>query len=153
MSTMSLHHLPSLEHLAKTFSEISRVLKPGGGLYLADFTHLKSEKSIHYFAHQHEERQPRLFTIDYLNSLRAAFYLQDLQRLVTQHLAKYGELHAMSPMPFMMAIKSPQRDAGNERLRGELQAICQGLPPLQRTDFEDMRRLFKFGGLRSTLLS
>ena len=54
MSTVALHHLPTLGHLDAAFSEAARILKPGGGLYLVDFGHLKSEKSIQYFAHQYE---------------------------------------------------------------------------------------------------
>ena len=33
-STVALHHLPSEDHLDQTFSEVARVLKPAGGLYL-----------------------------------------------------------------------------------------------------------------------
>jgi ubiquinone/menaquinone biosynthesis C-methylase UbiE len=32
--------------IKQTFSEVARVLKPEGGLYLVDFGHLKSERSI-----------------------------------------------------------------------------------------------------------
>ena len=44
ISTMALHHLPTLRHLQATFAEIARILKPNGGLYLVDFGHLKSER-------------------------------------------------------------------------------------------------------------
>ena len=43
-STVALHHLPDVDHLQRTFAEVARVLRPGGGLYLVDFGHLKSEK-------------------------------------------------------------------------------------------------------------
>jgi len=73
MSTMALHHLPDEDCLNRTFAEAARVLKPDGGLYLADFGRLKRNDSIDYFAHQYVDRQPPLFTQDYFNSLHAAF--------------------------------------------------------------------------------
>src|SRR5690606_28242381 len=42
MSTMVLHHLPTLDHLRKCFKEVARILKPGGAVYLTDFGRLKS---------------------------------------------------------------------------------------------------------------
>lgn len=77
ISTLVLHHLPDIDALDRTFSEVKRILKPGGGLYLADLGHLKSDESIKDFAKQYADRQPELFTLDYLNSLRAAFYPAD----------------------------------------------------------------------------
>ncbi|MCA9182894.1 MAG: class I SAM-dependent methyltransferase, partial [Planctomycetales bacterium] len=81
MSTVVLHHLPDVQALEKVFAEVKRVLKPGGGLYLVDFGHLKSEKSIEYFAYQYADRQAELFTCDYLYSLRAAFQKDDFRWL------------------------------------------------------------------------
>ena len=49
ISTVALHHLPDIGTLEKTFSEIRRVLKPNGGVYIVDFGHLKSEKVHPYF--------------------------------------------------------------------------------------------------------
>ena len=52
MSTMALHHLPDVEALNQTYREACRILKQGGGVYLADFGRLKRKDSIDYFAHQ-----------------------------------------------------------------------------------------------------
>ena len=152
VSTMSLHHLPDVEHLEATFAEIRRILKPSGGLYLADFAHLKSEKSIHFVANQHHNRQPALFTVDYLNSLRAAFYLKDLQRLTADYLASYGRLFAMYPVPLMVAIKSPIRSGNKSHLTQELQNLREKLPAPEKANLRDMLKLFSMGGLRSDLL-
>ena len=59
-STVALHHLPDVMALERTFSEINRILKNNGGLYLVDFGHLKSEKSINDFAYQYADRQAEL---------------------------------------------------------------------------------------------
>ncbi len=50
------------QHLEQTFQEAARVLKPSGGLYVSDFGRLKSTRSVDYFAYQHQDRQPELFT-------------------------------------------------------------------------------------------
>lgn len=153
MSTVVLHHLPSVEALDRTFSEVNRILKPGGGIYLVDFSHLKSEKSILYFAYQYADRQPELFTLDYLYSLKAAFYLSDFKGCFDCHLKSRAKLFPMRPMPFMVAIKSPPRREYEPSLRGTLAAIREGLPPHHKTDVHDLISLFRLGGLRTPLLA
>lgn len=91
-STMALHHLPNDAALFRCFEEVRRVLKPGGGLYLVDFGHLKTEAVIRYLATQYEERQPELFTVDYLNSLRAAFELTTWHTGWSSYLKNFGEI-------------------------------------------------------------
>jgi ubiquinone/menaquinone biosynthesis C-methylase UbiE len=153
VSTMSLHHLPTLEHLDATFAEARRVLKPRGGLYLADFGHLKSEKSINYFAYQHEDRQPELFTLDYLNSLRAAFHREDFQRLTDRYFAADAKLISTFAFPFMVVVKGHARRESVEGLRQSLREIRASLAPPQQRDLKDLITFFKKGGLRAPLLA
>ena len=152
-STVALHHLPDVDHLQRTFAEVARVLRPGGGLYLVDFGHLKSEKSIEYFAYQYSDRQPELFTLDYLYSLRAAFPLADFQRLTDRHLAGRARVYSTFLMPFMVVVKSPPR-AGEvpQGVRAGLAALRAALPSYHRTDLQDLRTFFRLGGLASPLL-
>ena len=152
-STVALHHLPDVDHLERTFAEVARVLRPGGGLYLVDFGHLKSEKSIEYFAYQYSDRQPELFTLDYLYSLRAAFPLADFQRLTDRHLAGRARVYSTFLMPFMVVVKSPPR-AGEvpQGVRAGLAALREALPSYHRTDLQDLRTFFRLGGLASPLL-
>ena len=152
-STVALHHLPDVDHLERTFAEVARVLRPGGGLYLVDFGHLKSEKSIEYFAYQYSDRQPELFTLDYLYSLRAAFPLADFQRLTDRHLAGRARGYSTFLMPFMVVVKSPPR-AGEvpQGVRAGLAALRAALPSYHRTDLQDLRTFFRLGGLASPLL-
>ena len=134
-------------------AEVARVLRPGGGLYLVDFGHLKSEKSIEYFAYQYSDRQPELFTLDYLYSLRAAFPLADFQRLTDRHLAGRARVYSTFLMPFMVVVKSPPR-AGEvpQGVRAGLAALRAALPSYHRTDLQDLRTFFRLGGLASPLL-
>lgn len=84
ISTMALHHLPSISHLERCFSEIRRILRPGGALYLVDFGRLKSLKSVIYFAYMNEGNQPHIFSLDYERSLRAAFLPDDFKKLAAE---------------------------------------------------------------------
>lgn len=151
-STLSLHHLPDINSLDQTFSEIDRILKKDGGLYLLDFSHLKSEKSIHYFAHQYQDRQPELFTEDYLNSLRAAFYKKDIEKLVIKHFSQRATFYAMHPMPLMVAIKTPARRRDYKDVMQSLLEIRLSLPDYIETDLKDIIELFSKGGMETTLL-
>ena len=147
MSTVVLHHLPDTKALAKTFSEVRRILKPDGGLYLVDFGHLKSEKSIQTFAYQYADRQAELFTLDYLYSLQAAFDVNDFKRLAEEYLADYGRLHSTFGMPFMVAIKSTKKAELNERLIENMKKLREAMPDYHHKDLADLMTFFSLGGL------
>lgn len=152
-STVALHHLPDLDSLDRTFAEVSRILKPDGGVYLADFGHLKSEKSILQFAYQYADRQPELFTLDYLYSLRAAFNVFDFRRLTERHLNKRARVYANPVLPYMLAVKSAPRREEIADLRDTFRRLRRSLPAHHRTDVGDLIALFLLGGLRSRLLN
>lgn len=149
ISTVVLHHLPDEDSLFSCFSEISRALKPGAGLYLVDFGHLKTEAAIKYFAYQYEDRQPDLFTVDYLNSLRAAFETATWREGWNRHLHDFGMLYSTFLVPYMVAAKSPIRRALPGDLLDQLNAIFQAMPDYHKTDLKDLATFFRLGGLRS----
>ena len=151
VSTMALHHLPDVPALARTYAEVARVLKPDGGIYMVDFGHLKSKRSIHYFANQYADRQPELFTLDYFNSLNAAFYLEDI-RQAAQPLLGRARLYSTFLMPFMVALKSPPRRSHDAVLFAKLAAMKRSLPSWHQADFADLMTFFGMGGLSCGLL-
>jgi SAM-dependent methyltransferase len=147
-STMVLHHLETTAHLDQVFTEVRRVLKPDGGIYLVDFGHLKTEKTIRYFAHQYADRQPPLFTVDYLNSLNAAFEVTDWKAALARHLADRAKLYSTFLVPYMVAVKSAPRRELPGALCKRLRALRNRLPAHHQTDFNDLRTFFRLGGLR-----
>jgi ubiquinone/menaquinone biosynthesis C-methylase UbiE len=149
MSTVVLHHLPDDAALFRCFEEVRRVLKPGGGLYLVDFGHLKTEAAIRYFAYQYQESQPELFTIDYLNSLRAAFELATWRDGWSRYLKEFGAIFSTFAVPYMVAVKSPTRRSLTRDLLEQLSHVYRDLPPSHKTDFKDLATFFKLGGLRT----
>lgn len=153
MSTVVLHHLPDLAALERTFAEINRVLKPGGGLYVVDFGHLKSEKSIHDFAYQYADRQAELFTLDYLYSLRAAFWPEDFSNLYQKYLSPFGRFYKTFVMPYMIVVKSPARREPDSALKQQLQTLKSNMPKYHQTDLKDLMIFFKLGGLKSKYLN
>jgi len=152
ISTVALHHLPDIAALEKTFSEINRLLKQDAGVYLVDFGHLKSEKSITNFAYQYADRQAELFTLDYLYSLRAAFSLKDFKVLSEKHLIKTAKLYSTFLMPYMVAIKSPPRRSPDQAIIASLDSIRKDLPSYHQKDLADLITFFQLGGLKSILL-
>lgn len=151
VSTMALHHLPDTDCLGRTYAEVARILKPGGGIYMVDFGHLKANRSIDYFAYQYADRQPHLFTVDYLNSLRAAFYLDDFRK-ATQPLSARAKLYSTIALPFMVALKSPARRGADPALRARLAEMQRGLPQWHQADFTDLIRHFRLNGMRCEAL-
>lgn len=146
-STVVLHHLPDVAAFEAVFRQVARVLRPGGGLYLVDFGHLKTERVIHYFAQQYADRQPELFTRDYHNSLRAAFDVADWRRAHAAHLSRFGRFFRMLPIPYMVCVKSPQRQVLGEGTRQQLKTLYDAMPDWHKTDYGDLSGLFRLGGL------
>jgi ubiquinone/menaquinone biosynthesis C-methylase UbiE len=147
VSSMALHHLPTPALLERTFAQVRRVLRPGGGVYLADFARLHAEKSILYFAYQYADRQPELFTLDYLYSLKAAFSVDDFRR-ASAALGGAARLHRSFGAAFMVTLKSPARRALPPALVQELVALRDAMPAHHKTDFRDLKTVFMLGGLR-----
>jgi arsenite methyltransferase len=152
MSTMALHHLPDTDCLARTYAEVARILKPDGGVYMVDFGHLKARRSIDYFANQYADRQPELFTLDYFNSLHAAFYKDDFRK-ATEPLAGRASLFATIALPFMVALKSPPRRGDDPALRVKLREMKRNLPEWHHADIADLIRHFRLGGMRCEVLA
>jgi SAM-dependent methyltransferase len=151
-STVALHHLPNLDALMRTFAEIGRVLRPGGGLYIVDFGRLKSRKSIEYFAYQYADRQPELFTLDYLYSLNAAFTARDFRDAASAHLRGRAQVFTTFIAPFMVAVKSPARREPSAALRNQLREMRGRLPKHHQVDVGDLVSWFGMSGLKSQLL-
>lgn len=147
MSTVVLHHLPDEAALFRCFQEVQRVLRPGGGLYLVDFGHLRTEAAIRYFAYQYEASQPRLFTIDYLNSLRAAFEVSTWRDGHARHLSGLGQFYSTFIVPYMVAVRSGSRRQLPEPLIARLRERRAALSENQARDLSDLITFFRLGGL------
>ena len=148
MSTVVLHHLPTLEHLHACFRQISRVLKPGGALYLTDFGRLKSLKSVLYFAYMNAANQPHLFSLDYERSLRAAFLLEDFKEAKDRYLATSISVMSTFQVPFLVFIKTSPK-ALPDGLRVRLREMRSRLPQAYRKDLDELRLFCRLGGVDS----
>lgn len=151
MSTMALHHLPDTASLQQCFSEARRILKPDGGVYLADLGHLRAEKSIEYASRQYADQQSEVFTIDYLNSLRAAFSLQDF-RDAAQVFGERVAVLSTFLVRYMIVVKSAARRPRDQALASALRALREDLPDSHRADLKDLIRFFRLGGLATPYL-
>jgi ubiquinone/menaquinone biosynthesis C-methylase UbiE len=149
ISTVSLHHLPTLGHLEACFREISRVLTPDGAIYLADFGRLKSLKSVIFFAYMNRDRDSHQLLLDYERSLRAAFLLADFERLAPQ-LPESVAVFSTFKVPLLIVLKTPDRPLPESKIRA-LNDARQNLNPRFRHDLDDMRVFFRLGGLGNDL--
>lgn len=150
ISTMTLHHLPSFDHLRACFKQIWRILEPGGGLYLADFGRLKSLESVGFFAHMHEASLPSEVVQDYEHSLRAAFSVDEYKKLAHEELENQPNVYQTFLAPFMVIIKSADRPV-DYQLRSYLSNRREKLMPSFQRDLDDLRRFFRLGGLADDL--
>lgn len=147
ISTMALHHLPTLEHLHACFAQIARVLRPGGALYLVDFGRLKSLKSVLYFAYQNSRHQPHLFSLDYERSLRAAFLPEDFSKALNEHLPGRASIVTTFKVPLLLLVRSEAQPLERKVIE-RLQQKRRRLPPRYRRDLDDLRIFFRLGGLQ-----
>ncbi len=148
ISTMALHHLPTLEHLDKCFAEVRRVLKPGGALYLTDFGRLKSLHSVIFFAYLNARHQPHLFSLDYERSLRAAFLKEDFVSLAAKYFRPEVQVESTFKVPFLVIVKTADRSLPVD-LRQRIAALRASLKPRYRRDLNDLRTFFSLGGLKN----
>ena len=147
MSTMALHHLPSMGHLRACFKEIRRVLKPDGALYLTDFGRMKSLRSVIFFAYMNEKHHPHLhlFWLDYERSLRAAFQFEEFQSLARELLPSGARAYGTFLSPFLVVIQTPP-DHLRPDLSIRIKQMRNDLPRRYRADLDDMRLFLKLGG-------
>jgi len=152
VSTMTLHHLPSLTHLRACFQQIHRVMKPNSGLYLADFGRFKSLQTVQFFAHMHEATLPPAVVQDYEYSLKAAFSPSEYREIVEAEIPGAATVHATFMAPFMVIIKSPTDRVTDPALRQKLKTLREVLSPGFQRDLDDLRLFFRLGGLSDDFL-
>jgi ubiquinone/menaquinone biosynthesis C-methylase UbiE len=151
--TLSLHHLPDTNALMQTMRAVRRVLKPGGGIYLSDFGRLKRAATQHYFAHDRQENQPPQFTADFLNSMKAAFSVDELGRAISQlgtlgpsgdRIQRYQTVLA----PFMVVFKRAMSALPSAETQRLATSLFHELSASQQGDFKDLSMWFQAAGLR-----
>ncbi len=142
---MSLHHLPNLEALSSTMREVRRVLKQDGKLYFADFGRLKRASTQRYFSEDQRDCRSAPFTQDYINSLRAAFSVDELSNAVAV-LGSNVERHLTPLAPFMIIFKSATRRKLDTATRLLAQGIYRHMSVAQQKDFKALTLWFQRGG-------
>lgn len=146
LCTMSLHHLPDTTALHGAMREIRRVLKPDGGIYLADFGRLKRIATKKFFATDRVELQSDQFTEDFLNSMRAAFSVAEFKAAAAE-LGVRIQLQHTALAPFMLIGRSTTRRAIDAMLEAQIKLHYDNLTPRQKRDFNNIVRWFRIGGL------
>lgn len=143
--TMSLHHLPDLTALAKTLREVRRVLKSDGGFYFVDFGRLKRPGTQRFFAEDKRHLQSEYFTLDYLNSMKAAFSVNELADAVALMGLNF-EQYVTSLASFMVVFKSKNRRDLDDATRQLVQEMYGQLPIAQQQSFQSFANWFRTGG-------
>jgi len=148
VSSMSLHHLPDAGALERSFAEMGRVLRPAGGVYLADFGRLRRPGSIEYFVTR--SGGPPALRKDYARSLRAAFSKEELASAARRHLGSRVHPFATAISPLVVVLRTLAWRAAS-RERAALRERVTRLPPTRRTDLRELAWFLRLGGLRDAL--
>lgn len=146
ISSFALHHLPRREDLDRCFGEIRRVLRPGGALFLNDFSRLKSVKSVVHMAYLTSRDEPYLFTLDKERSMRAAFTLDDFRALAQRHWGDRVEVLGTYKVPLVVMLRTPPRPLPISVCQ-RFQSLREARPPSQRSDLDDLRFFFRLSGV------
>jgi ubiquinone/menaquinone biosynthesis C-methylase UbiE len=146
ISTLTLHHLPTYGHLERCFQQVSRILRPGGSLYMVDFCRLKSLRSVLYFAYMNAKHQPHIFSLDYERSLRAAFEHDEMIAAASSYLPSDVHLISTFQVPFLMIARTKPKPISNG-LAAHLRHLRSSLSPRYRRDLDELRLFFRLGGL------
>jgi len=146
LCTMSLHHLMDIDALGKAMREVRRVLKPDGGIYIADFGRLKRHATQKFFAYDRADAQSPQFTDDFLHSMRAAFSADELRAAMTA-LGIPLTQHATALAPFLLIFRSAARHSVDAALTARVTETYRILTGRQQRDFGNLARWFRVGGL------
>lgn len=146
VSTMTLHHLPSTDELRACLSQVRRVLKPGGAVYLADFGRLRTEAAVRLFSHMHSNSLPPVVVKDYENSLRAAFSLTEYRSLTWELFGDEVRVFATALAPVLVVIKTVDHSL-EPSVRQLLRTARAQLSSEYRGDLDSLRAFFLLGGM------
>lgn len=90
MSTMALHHLPTLSDLSSVFEQIAKVLPAFGKFFIIDFIKPKTKKTIDLMVEQSRKTGAgEAHLKDYRDSLCASFSQQEMKNAIQ----KTGSFH------------------------------------------------------------
>jgi len=146
MCTMSLHHLPDTAALQAALRSAARVLKPGGGVYLADFGRLRRQATVDFLVHDRQAEQTEQFTQDFLNSMRAAFSVGELGRAVAE-LGGSVQTCQTALAPFMVLFRRPLRAQPDAATVRAARARFAALARHHQRDFMALSNWFAASGL------
>jgi SAM-dependent methyltransferase len=146
LSTMTLHHIAGLGEVSLCFREISRILKPGGSVYIEDFGRMKSERSLKYFVSRGNSGDADSFSELYGASMRAAFAANELRTLAKASLPIDVRVFNTRPVPFLVVAKTPAHQCSPDQQR-QLAAWFSRLEPTRKGDYRDLALAFRLGGL------
>ncbi|MET0377954.1 MAG: class I SAM-dependent methyltransferase [Spongiibacteraceae bacterium] len=146
LCTMSLHHLPDAATLHAAMGETRRVLKRDGGIYFADFGRLRRTATQNFFAFDRADAQSQQFTDDFLQSMRAAFSIGELES-ATGQLGTTLTRHATALAPFLLIFRSNNRRLVDSVLAAQATRHYRRMTRRQQRDFDNIARWFRLGGL------
>lgn len=146
MSLQALHHLPSIEHLEKLYSEIGRVIKPDGAIYIQDFIRLKNRESVLHFAY-YDLETPYLTQIDGERSMMAAFLFIEFQALAKKYLPENLRNYKTAFADLFMVQKTPDRKLQPET-QSRLESNLSTMSKEARSIYSDIRLFLRLGGLK-----
>lgn len=148
ISTLALHHLPTMDLLRCCFTQVKRVSRPNGALCLIDLTRLKSLKSVIYFAYMNRKAQPHIFSLDYERSLRAAFSVDEYRQLISIINLPNVDVVSTFQIPILIIIKTNDKPIP-ECLQTKIQDLYDNFPRRYKRELDDIRLFFALGGLKN----
>lgn len=146
-STLSLHHLQTVADLQQATRSAGRVLRHHGGVFIADFGRLKRQATLDFLVHDREFEQTPVFTQDYMNSLRAAFSLDELEQAAAS-VSRGVQTHVTALAPFMVILRKRVSDDGlHHGLRHAAQEVFHAMSDSHQRDLLALANWFHAGGL------
>ena len=139
-------------------AEVARVLRRGataedcGLVYLMDFAALKRKASAAYFVEERTKGLNHHLKLDYINSLHAAFRVDDLWaaaeplRQLPHRPAALRQTWGVPFVTLLTNLANPRLSPGHAAALGHYWAQMQAP---QRRDFKDLRMFLGLGGVKA----
>jgi ubiquinone/menaquinone biosynthesis C-methylase UbiE len=141
ITTLAMHHLPNLDDLGQTFRRVNELLGSDGGFYIFDFGLLRSARTQALLMKEAAKTAPPATIVDYGQSLRAAFPVEDVLRLARKHLPKPFKASSSCFVDFLYFLQSPPRTTASAELKAHRSELWKRLSTSNKIEHLMLRLL------------
>ncbi len=146
ISSLAFHHLNDRASLDRAFSEMRRILRPLGRLFVFDLVRPRFERTLNIYATLSRASESGLLS-DVKNSLRASFSAEEVEGSMAEHFGDSVQMVATRLFPLHWWFQSPPAERCLDTVQEDyLAQTVKELSRHNRANYAAFRMLFRLLG-------